>query len=85
MLVCVWNGMDAAIPRIRAEQNLDQYTVMVAASPYADQTQTRRIIEGWTERIRAGFDRAVRVSLKTMENLLTDAFGGLIGGKEPKQ
>ncbi len=60
MLVNVWDAMDAAIPRISAQEWMDSYTVAVVSSPYADKKSREGILESWRKLIAGSWRKTFR-------------------------
>ena len=76
MLVVVWDGMNDAISRIQAENNLNAYNVAVLATPVADNYaafKRQQVIDRWVE-LSEPRKRVREVDLHQLRDLLVGAF-----------
>jgi hypothetical protein len=72
MLVTQWDAMSWAIPRVRADDSLDMYTAVLAASPNAGKAG-QKLVDEWWRLVLDGPEiaaRAVRVSWHTFGRVL---------------
>lgn len=93
MLVVAWDALDAAIPRIEAEENYAAYTVAVLATPHAEEESRNSILGSWRALITGGIrsltstnensetaqpKKYLDTPLKHVVRRLRDAFGNAI-------
>lgn len=78
MLVVVWDAMDAAIPRLQAEENLNAYNVAVVSSANAEEKSRQELLGLWREQA-SGAWRAIR----RVEESMHSAFGRVIKALGP--
>lgn len=65
--------MYSAIARIQAEHSWQSYMVMIAASPHAGEHGVA-MAQSWLDTVYQKVQSSIRVSLKTLEIKMRDAF-----------
>ena len=62
MLANVWFAMNNAIPRLSAQDWMDQFTILTVANPYVEKEARESILDVWRNLIQGSPQKAEEVS-----------------------